>query len=953
MITITAKDASNVTVTDYTGDVMFKVIPETGAVVLASNNIHNFTGSENGVSSFTGVDFRWAGRYKVKVEDLLNDTITGESLTLTVNHTNELPALSVSHILPSNGWDTTLFHWTTPVDGVFYSRWDPVKQEFWFPRYYNNGSSITGFLYYFHGYGEQIMKIVPVSGNYQAGPETIYTFTWIEETATGTWEAGNVKLDFPESLMWNFYGYSDHQSFLHFNYDGNGFEGILFPWSYTLSTGVDISLGGTTIEDCKKQVRGLYYSNPRWYRIRPLDQNSLEKLTYTNTSYANLSLEWGFFFDCSGVNENNIYGQIKHNLDGNDYYLIAGVDYDTSDNSYNATFSGTTIMSGLDMVGKIFDDKAGIALLEAVDYVALQWAIAPVLWTHLQQIGGAYYSDQALVSLQVSANKTANYTIHWDISPNVNGTTPDTLMASLTTNDGAKTIQALFSAGSATDTASLIINLDTAAPSAVTLISPSSGSTVSNYTGSIVLSRTGGDDTGIGTNNYFYNIMNSSWATVASWSTANKTNIISISTGTASYHWYVSISDLFWHTTKSLTGYFSVTSWALDISPDNFSLDTRHNAKPSTTYQSNIIIVKWLGSWVNVEASVNAGILFINGIFSSTTGQVRNGDVVWIERISNRYYADNSHYDDHKNTTGYDSHGNPESILTIWDKSSSFIIKNMDEDEDSWDASQYENALTNSLRWTIREAFQDLTKTYEDKSISRQRDVFLALKDIIKWKMLDVKLKIKTSSNKSLEQKYKKQLTILAYLYEYTLDHLTENLGLDTHLLDSSLDKNNIYETPNGNEYEIKYDEEKWYYSDDMRKIKHFATLAQIKAYLDINNPDPEADISKRIIAPNKKRYNIIQNQKWQYGSLYFKTPVWFTTLNEMIRYVSINNPYDGNDCDRKDSSIDIIPHTTPNGKYYSIAKSREWKYYSPDTSANLCYEYLNDLVAVLNAFNE
>jgi len=765
--------------------------------------------------------------------------------------------------------------------------------------------------------------------------------------------SAQVTLDFPDSLTTTFSGYSDHQSRLQFQYNGNDSEWIIFPSTAILTTGVDVILNGVTIADCKKQVEGLYYANARWLRIRPLDNTHLLWLSGINNNYSWLELTGWFFFDCSGVNENNIYGQIKHSLDGNDYYLIAGVDYDTSNNSYNVTFSGTTIMSGLDMVGKIFDDKAGIALLEAVDGVALQWAITPVLWTHLRQVNGAYYSDHALVSLQVSANKTANYTIHWDVSPNVNGTTPDTLMASLTTNDGAKTIQALFSTGSGTDTASLIINLDTAAPSAVTLISPSSGSTVSNYTGAIVLSWTGGDDTGIGTNNYFYEVLNESWSIVVSWSTANKTNIISISTGTASYHWNVSISDLFGRTTKSMTGYFSVTSGTLDISPDSFSLDTRYNAKPSTTYQSNIIIVKWIGSWVSVEASVNAGVLFINGRFSSTTGQVRNGDVVWIERISNRYYADNSHYDDHKNTTGYDSHWNPESILTIGDKSSSFIIKNMNEDEDTGNASQYKNSLTNSLRWTIREAFQDITKIYEDKSISRQREVFLALKDIIKWKMLDVKLKIKTSSNKSLEQKYKKQLTILSYLYEYTLDHLTENLGLDTHLLDSSLDKDNIYETPNGNEYEIKYNEEKWYYSDDMKNVRYFATLAQIKAYLDINNPDPEADISKRIIAPNGKRYNIIQNQKWQYWSLYFTTPAWFTTLNEMIRYVSINNPYDGNDCDRRDSSVDTIPHTTPNGKYYSIAKSREWKYYSPDTSANLCYEYLNDLVAVLNAFNE
>jgi hypothetical protein len=71
-----------------------------------------------------------------------------------------------------------------------------------------------------------------------------------------------------------------------------------------------------------------------------------------------------------------------------------------------------------------------------------------------------------------------------------------------------------------------------------------------------------------------------------------------------------------------------------------------------------------------------------------------------------------------------------------------------------------------------------------------------------------------------------------------------------------------------------------------------------------------------------------------------------------MIRYISQNNPYTGSECEQMDTTIDALTHKTPNGKTYSIYQSTLWKYYSPNTTANFCYEYLNDMVAVLNAWN-
>lgn len=293
--------------------------------------------------------------------------------------------------------------------------------------------------------------------------------------------------------------------------------------------------------------------------------------------------------------------------------------------------------------------------------------------------------------------------------------------------------------------------------------------------------------------------------------------------------------------------------------------------------------------------------------------------------------------------------------LEIGNRDADFEIQTKDEDDDDDDKDLSENseAIVKSLRWKVWEAYQELVDAYEDKSYTRQRDVFLALHDIIQQRMISTKLKAKTATSNSKRVRYELQLTVLSYIYEFNYEYITKELDVDGHLLDIELDSEGYYEAPNGKEYKVLYDSSKGYYSSTMTTVKYFPTLEKLKAYIDANNYGSHTSASDRVIAPNEKRYNIMLNNEGKFTSLYFTNPVSFNTLNEMIRYISENNPYYGFDCNQRDSSITSSYHNTPNGKSYTIYVSTEGRYYTPNTTAKFCYEEMGDLIAVLNAWNE
>ncbi len=627
------------------------------------------------------------------------------------------------------------------------------------------------------------------------------------------------QVNFPDALNTQFPNYMTNEWYLHFNYDGNDFEGVVFSMGSKNITGVNIVLSGVTTYDCDKQITGLYYNNARGLRVWPLDTDSLAWLKTMDISYNSLNLTGGLFHSCSGTDENEVYGQIKYTLHNKNYYLIAGVNYDFANNRYLSSFSGSLRYTWNKLTGFIFDSIWGIASVTSPDKT-LYWTINFVTGTTLKIQWTHYYSSQTGISVLISVNKVSDFQLTGDILTAINGSTlSTTLNPSLTNWDGSKTVSVIFSTWMETTSDSGVIILDTTSPSTITLSAPTSGSTLQ---WDVTLTWTGWDDTWIGIDSYQYKIYSVSGTVLTlstSGTTTSKTAHINFDTlWTGDYQRTLLASDKLWHTTMSSTGYFSLEASPNDVNPNSFYFSKILKAKRSKTYQSNMIVIQWLDNGISVPAYLNSGVLFINGQFTWSSGLVKNADVVRIELISSSKY-------DHEVSAK----------LTIGDKFSTFRIETMRKDEDTGSVSY---ALSHSLRWTIRNAFQELVALYDGKSLTRKRDVFVSLKNIIQNKIRSVNFKIRLTKNDDRSLRYKRQLTILSYLYSYTIDYITDDLDLNPYLIDNELSYDGIYKAKwNHKPYKIDYDASKGYYSDDMIKRKYFPSLSAIKNYIDINNP--------------------------------------------------------------------------------------------------------------------
>lgn len=106
---------------------------------------------------------------------------------------------------------------------------------------------------------------------------------------------------------------------LHFAYNGNSFSAKVF-FKDLKQVSETVVLNGVR-KSCTKQVRGYYFNPARGLRVWPLDQDSLDYLKTTDSSYNNLSLDGGLFV-CSDSSM-AIYGSLVHHWRFNSYYLIA------------------------------------------------------------------------------------------------------------------------------------------------------------------------------------------------------------------------------------------------------------------------------------------------------------------------------------------------------------------------------------------------------------------------------------------------------------------------------------------------------------------------------------------------------------------------------------------------------------------------------------------------------
>jgi len=199
------------------------------------------------------------------------------------------------------------------------------------------------------------------------------------------------ELSFEDNLFtWDFSGMQDIFATVTFQQVGNNFGGTLFWHSIiNLSSLETISLNGST-KDCKQQIRWLYYNNQRWLRIWPLDESSLDVLTWIDSSYEKLNMTWWLYIWCDDDYE-SIYWNITYDWSGEIFELIAGVDYDFADNQYINIYSGSLKFVNWEAIWYIYDSYGGIWTVEGTwlvnvfSYIIQTWpekrAQAWVNWT--------------------------------------------------------------------------------------------------------------------------------------------------------------------------------------------------------------------------------------------------------------------------------------------------------------------------------------------------------------------------------------------------------------------------------------------------------------------------------------------------------------------------------------------------------------------------------------------
>lgn len=122
---------------------------------------------------------------------------------------------------------------------------------------------------------------------------------------------------------------------LHFNQLGTDFWWKIFFQDLKAVSLTQIQIAGIS-KDCIKQVRGFYINPARGNRLRPLDPDSLAHLQSLDASYANLSLT-GWFFVCSSPS-NGVVWYIQHIRSGENYSLVAGLQYNFLTNEYLPVF---------------------------------------------------------------------------------------------------------------------------------------------------------------------------------------------------------------------------------------------------------------------------------------------------------------------------------------------------------------------------------------------------------------------------------------------------------------------------------------------------------------------------------------------------------------------------------------------------------------------------------------
>lgn len=181
---------------------------------------------------------------------------------------------------------------------------------------------------------------------------------------------GSTEFRVDDQLTWQFgTDIFAYRTDINFIYGGNEKVWMYLPRSIeSLSSPEAVALtsgGGTGL--CYGKLRGLYYNNERWERLRPIDPDTLLGLEIIYPSYSGMQITGGLFTNCIGLwaTSWNVYGQVTITYRNGFYYLMAGTTYNFSANIHGTQATGSLELIGNSLSGYIWDSYGGIGEMVA------------------------------------------------------------------------------------------------------------------------------------------------------------------------------------------------------------------------------------------------------------------------------------------------------------------------------------------------------------------------------------------------------------------------------------------------------------------------------------------------------------------------------------------------------------------------------------------------------------
>ncbi len=346
----------------------------------------------------------------------------------------------------------------------------------------------------------------------------------------------------------------------------------------------------------------------------------------------------------------------------------------------------------------------------------------------------------------------------------------------------------------------------------------------------------------------------------------------------------------------------------------NFEFEDVEDADPGEIYMSNEIIVDWLETNETILAKVTYWVLYRNWEVKWSSGLVQNDDELQIEMFASEDYEESVETEliianrsipweimttDEDNTNNIDCDLSNSQMLSIASMFNSIL-------------NMYQGNQLTSFLITMQSMLEDNIALISDEdSICNMQHMLNLIEDELDGTSNPTNTHIAPNCKEySVDYSSSKQAyyspDMMVRTYFGSRDELgkyldSKNAGdchINTYWNTVSYDNTDPdrHIAPNGKVYDIEFSDI-GYTSPDFTYVKYFASLTELRNYIDRNNPavlvwdhDVDSEFTPVIhTAPNGKTYKIYKTNRW-FMSYKLLNVKYYSSLQELQNYIDRNN---------------------------------------------------------------